>query len=134
MPSLSPELAMIDACARYALTASQAVITAIKLIYADGRTYCMQLGRGQPSTLAVYQPPADGAPLTRLLSLEGVRICQAVADRAPVAIKALIDATGIERSKLYILVADLTGRGMIADRGEGLVIADERGWEASRVA
>ena len=52
--------------------------------------------------------------------------------RQPIATKAIIDEAGVERTKLYMLVADLVDRGVLAETGDGLVIGDVGTWDAVR--
>lgn len=68
--------------------------------------------------------------LAALVSPDGRRIMEVIADAGPVAAKTIQLRAGIERSRLYCLLTDLRDRGLIADHGDGYELADPELWEA----
>ena len=123
-----PEHALVGAAILYAGLTAGAVLSGLRLFYTDGRSVRLSV----PSGYAPPVAPVVGICPKRVLSQDGRRICRAIADRQPIATKAIIDEAGVERTKLYMLVADLVDRGVLAETGDGLVIGDTGTWDAVR--
>lgn len=80
------------------------------------------------------EPDPPGSIFARMarcmLSPEGARIMQYIADRGPIEAKAVAVSCGVERSKCYVLLSDLRERGLIRDDGRGYAIAEPDLWAA----
>ncbi|HYH64915.1 MAG TPA: hypothetical protein VD866_09500 [Urbifossiella sp.] len=67
-------------------------------------------------------PPAVESPAA-FLSPECERIVQVVFDRGPVAAKVISRVAKVDRTRCYVLLADLRARGLIRDDGDGYELA-----------
>lgn len=72
--------------------------------------------------------------LSVLVSEEAYEMWRVIAGRGPISAKAVVASSPAERSKAYVLIADLAARGLILETAEGYEIADRELWEAVRSA
>jgi hypothetical protein len=85
---------------------------------------------------SAHRPPGtkddDAVSMSKLLaafvSEDGLRIWRCVAEKGPIAAKNVPMIVGVERSRCYVLLMDLKDRRLIADHGDGYVIADKELW------
>lgn len=124
MPPHYAERCLIEAAALYGLLVS------------DQQLAALALNRLAPA-LPGAKPEAAGGPLLErvlaaLLSPDGRRIMNLIAREQPAHAKGIVSGSCLERSKCYVLLADLVARGLIAEIRGGYVIADRELWEAAR--
>ena len=83
--------------------------------------------------------PADGGPLgdqteltakllASFLSSEARVVMGVVADRGPMLAKSIVERSGIERSRAYLILGELKERGLITDGKDGYELADRELW------
>jgi hypothetical protein len=60
--------------------------------------------------------------LAAFTSPDELRVLQVIAKRGPIAPKAVILASGVERTKCYVLLSELTARGLVRDAGDGYTL------------
>lgn len=93
---------------------------------AGEEVYDARDGPGRAGALAELAPRL----LAAMLSSDERRVVRLVAERGPIAPKAVVASAGVERSKCYVLLSELADRGIIADRGDGYELAEPEVWAA----
>jgi hypothetical protein len=75
---------------------------------------------------------AELAPrlMAALLSPDEFKILRTISDRGPLGAKQLIAATAIERSRCYVLLSELSQRGVLRESLDGYEVADVEVWVA----
>jgi hypothetical protein len=129
-PSGTPaERSVLDICWTYTLMAMGLRLKRMKLYLSDHSKRVIEFpDTFEPCPRAVPPPPNPDGP-ARLVSPDGLKILRVLADKGASEVKAIATHSGVERSKVYVLVGDMAARGLIRDDGEGYVIADQKAWE-----